>query len=119
MGVMGRELDRPPYRAMGPVTEEEYLYREEYYDSQVKEHTGLDPSKATRSEKIKALREYREKYYEQLMDAVYEKRGWDKNGVPKLETLKRLGIDYPEVVKILESVSVTLPIPTDVQDRAM
>ena len=36
---------------MGPVTEEEYLYREEYYDSQVKEHTGLDPSKATRSEK--------------------------------------------------------------------
>jgi hypothetical protein len=33
--------------------------------------------------------------------------------------LKRLGIDYPEVVKILESVSVTLPIPTDVQDRAM
>jgi len=30
---------------------------------------------------------------EECLDRYYELRGWDKNGIPKRETLKRLGID--------------------------
>ncbi len=102
MGYGKREHDRGPYRAMGPVTEEEYLSREERYDKQLKELVGKDPEGLSTLEKIKVLRVYREDQYEQLLDAVYERRGWTKDGVPTIETLKRLSIDFPwlkEVVK--------------------
>jgi aldehyde:ferredoxin oxidoreductase len=49
-----------------------------------------------------ALRTYREAQYEQLKDAVYERRGWTKNAVPKVETLKALGIDFPDVVAVVQ-----------------
>ena len=48
-------------------------------------------------ERIKALRAYREDQYEQLLDAVYKRRGWTNNGVPTLETLATLGLDFPWV----------------------
>ncbi len=102
LGVFGRESDTPPYRAVGPVTTEEYLYKEDYYDDKVKDIVGNDIETMGIVEKIKVLREYREDYYEKLLDAVYERRGWDENGIPELETLKRLGIDYPDLVKIVE-----------------
>ena len=44
----------------------------------------------------------REEQYEVLKDAVYERRGWTKNGIPTLETVKRLGIDFPEVLNVLK-----------------
>ncbi|HQJ60449.1 MAG TPA: aldehyde ferredoxin oxidoreductase C-terminal domain-containing protein, partial [bacterium] len=39
--------------------------------------------------------------YEQLLDAVYERRGWTKNGVPKIEHLKNIGMDLPEVIEVV------------------
>ncbi len=41
--------------------------------------------------------------YDQLVDAVYKRRGWTRKLVyPNLETLPReLGIDFPEVVDCL------------------
>jgi len=30
----------------------------------------------------------------QLLDAYYEFKGWDMNGIPKEETLRKLGLDY-------------------------
>ena len=39
-----RQDDYPPYRAMGPVLEDEYLAREERYDKQMKEKIGVDPA---------------------------------------------------------------------------
>ncbi len=97
-----REHDAVPYRSMGPVTVEEYESRAERYDQQLREVLGLDPEKMTTEEKIAALRKHREEQYEKLIDAVYERRGWTKNGVPTLETLKRLGIDYPDVVEVVK-----------------
>ncbi len=32
--------------------------------------------------------------YGQMLDAYYEKRGWDKRGIPKRSTLERLGLDH-------------------------
>jgi aldehyde:ferredoxin oxidoreductase len=48
----------------------------------------------------------REERYEQLKDAVYERRGWTKDGIPTLDTVKRLGIDFPEVVDVLKANGV-------------
>jgi aldehyde:ferredoxin oxidoreductase len=53
-------------------------------------------------EKAAALRKHREAQYEKLKDAVYARRGWTANAVPKIETLKRLGIDFPEVLAAVE-----------------
>jgi len=52
--------------------------------------------------KIAAHRQYRMGRYEQLMDAVYQRRGWTRNGVPTVEKLRALGIDYPEVLAVVE-----------------
>jgi len=102
MGYGTREHDAIPYRAVGPVTKEEYESRQERYDKQLKEKVGFDPTGKTTEEKMKVLRKYREAEYERLKDAVYERRGWTKNGVPTLEKAKSLGIDYPDVVELLE-----------------
>lgn len=102
MGYGTREHDAIPYRAVGPVTKEEYESRQERYDRQLKEKVGFDPTGKTTEEKMKVLRKYREAEYERLKDAVYERRGWTKNGVPTLEKVKALGIDYPDVVELLE-----------------
>jgi aldehyde:ferredoxin oxidoreductase len=84
------------------VTAEEYESRAERYDKQLREKLGLDPSTMTTREKMAALRKYREEQYGRLQDAVYARRGWDANGVPTLETLRELEIDFPEVVAVVE-----------------
>jgi aldehyde:ferredoxin oxidoreductase len=102
MGYGTREHDAIPYRAVGPVTKEEYESRVERYDKQLKEKVGWDPTGRTTEEKIEVLRKYRETEYERLKDAVYQRRGWNKNGVPTLEKARALGIDYPDVVELLK-----------------
>lgn len=99
-----RQHDAQPYRAAGPVTEEEYLSRQERYDKQLIELMGLDPEKMTLQEKMAATRKYREERYEQLLDAVYQRRGWNKNGVPTIEHLKKLGMDLPEVIEVVKDL---------------
>jgi aldehyde:ferredoxin oxidoreductase len=96
-----RKHDAQPYRAAGPVTEEEYLSRQERYDGQLVDLIGKDPSKMTLQEKMTATRAYREDRYEQLLDAVYARRGWNKNGVPTIEHMKDLEMDLPEVLEVI------------------
>jgi aldehyde:ferredoxin oxidoreductase len=96
-----RKHDAQPYRAAGPVTVEEYESRAERYDGQLKELLGVDPQGKTTEEKIKILRKYREEQYEKLLDAVYERRGWNKNGVPTIEHLKKIGMDLPELIEVV------------------
>ncbi|MEN6618259.1 MAG: aldehyde ferredoxin oxidoreductase C-terminal domain-containing protein [Rikenellaceae bacterium] len=101
IGYGTREHDRQPYRAAGPVTKEEYLSRQERYDKQLAENMGLDPSKMSLDEKMTKLRVYREDQYEKLLDAVYKRRGWNKNGVPTIEHLRKIGMDLPEVLEVV------------------
>jgi len=103
MGFGTREHDIPPYRSVGPVTCEEYESRKDRYDKQLKEKAGIDPAGLSTEEKVKKMREYREKQYQLLVDAVYKRRGWNEKGIPKLETLKDLSIDFEDVVKIVKS----------------
>ena len=102
MGRVGRKHDYPPYRAMGPVTVAEYESRQDRYDEQLTRLVGIDPAGLSTVEKMKHLRKYRENQYEQLMDAVYQRRGWDGNSIPTPEKLHELGIDLPEVLAVVE-----------------
>lgn len=96
-----RKHDAQPYRACGPVTKEEYESRAERYDKQMKELIGVDPVGKTTEEKMAITRKYREDRYEQLLDAVYKRRGWTRNGVPTIEHLKNLGMDLPELIEVV------------------
>ncbi|GAG50261.1 unnamed protein product, partial [marine sediment metagenome] len=98
MGFGTREHDAIPYRSAGPVTEEEYTSRAERYDGQLAEKVGIEPAGMTTAEKVSALRAYREDQYEQLIDVVYKRRGWSEDGIPTVEKLQELGIDFPEVL---------------------
>jgi len=101
MGFGRREQDAIPYRSVGPVTEQEYKSRVERYDTQLEEIVGVDPAGMSTAEKVKVLRAHREEQYEKLCDAVYKRRGWTNDGVPTVETLKRLDIDFPDVVEVV------------------
>ncbi|HEY72632.1 MAG: aldehyde:ferredoxin oxidoreductase [Chloroflexi bacterium] len=102
MGHGLRSNDAIPYRSAGPVTVEEYKSRAERYDKQLGDIVGFDPAGKSTEEKMAALRVYREDQYEQLTDAVYKRRGWTPDGVPTLEKLQELGIDFPEVVEVVK-----------------
>ena len=97
-----RKHDAQPYRAAGPVTTEEYESRAERYDGQMKELIGVDPAGKSVEEKLAITRKFREEQYEKLLDAVYLRRGWTKNGVPKVSFLKEIGMDLPELIDIVE-----------------
>jgi aldehyde:ferredoxin oxidoreductase len=101
MGVGTRQHDMAPYRSVGPVTVEEYESRSERYDDQLNE-LGMETEGRSTEEKVKMLRDYRESQYQKLCDAVYKRRGWTSGGVPKLETIKRLNIDFPDVVELIK-----------------
>ncbi len=97
-----RKYDAQPYRACGPVTVEEYESRAERYDKQMKEIIGINPEGKSTEEKIAITRKYREAQYEKLVDAVYLRRGWNNNGVPRIEHLKNIGMDLPELIEVVK-----------------
>jgi aldehyde:ferredoxin oxidoreductase len=101
-GYGTRKYDAQPYRAAGPVTREEYESRADRYDKQLKEKIGVDPAGLSTEEKMKITRKHREEQYEKLLDAVYFRRGWTKNGVPKIEHLQKLGMDLPELIELVK-----------------
>jgi aldehyde:ferredoxin oxidoreductase len=102
MGFGTREHDAIPYRSAGPVTDIEYESRADRYDNQLRQQVGIDPTNMTTEEKRLALRRHREEQYEKLIDAVYRRRGWDQNGIPTLDTVRDLGIDFPDLVELIE-----------------
>lgn len=105
MGRGTRADDWIPYRAMGPVTEMEYLSRADRYDRQLVELVGLTAEqveKMTAVQKIGALRDYRQNQYEKLKDAVYYRRGWTQNGIPTPQKMRELGFGGDEILTVLQ-----------------
>ena len=66
----------------------------------------VDISGQETGEKTAVLRKLREKQYEKLQDAVYKRRGWTADGIPTVETVRRLAIDFPEVLEVLKANGV-------------
>ncbi len=106
MGFGRRQYDNIPYRSAGPVKVVEYESRQERYDKQLVEQYKVDIEDKSTVEKVALLRQFREEQYEKLKDAVYKRRGWTQNGIPTVATVKRLGIDFPEVLELLKSHGV-------------
>jgi aldehyde:ferredoxin oxidoreductase len=106
MGFGRRQQDSIPYRAVGPVTAEEYESRAERYDRQLVEIFKVAIDGKSTAEKMAVLRQHREAQYEKLIAAVYERRGWTSDGIPTLKTVKRLGIDFEDIVKLLKDNGV-------------
>ena len=102
LGFGTREHDTIPYRSVGPVTKEEYESRTERYDKQLREKFGYDPAGKSTEDKMAVLRKNREAEYERLKDAVYRRRGWNTDGVPTPQKAKALGIDFPDVMELLQ-----------------
>lgn len=101
MGKGTRANHNCPNRGLGPVFEDEWNARPDYFDGKLKE-AGIEPEGLSVKDKVAKLQEFRRGQWEQLVDAVYKRRGWNRNGIPTLETVKRLGIDYPDVVELLK-----------------
>jgi aldehyde:ferredoxin oxidoreductase len=99
MGSGQRKHDTPPARSLGPITLSEYLSREERYDSQLKDIIGVDPTGKSAGEKMEIIMKYRRDQFEKLVDAVYLRRGWTPDGIPKLEKLIEIGMELPELVQ--------------------
>jgi aldehyde:ferredoxin oxidoreductase len=106
MGFGRRQHDNIPYRSTGPVKVVEYESRQERYDKQLVEQYKVEIEDKSTVEKVALLRQFREEQYETLKDAVYKRRGWTQNGIPTVATVKRLGIDFPEVLELLKSHGV-------------
>ncbi len=107
-----RKNDAVPYRSVGPVTEEEYLSRQERYDGQLVDLVGYTEEQVkamSLAEKMAATRKFREDRYQSLIDAVYPKRGWTLNGVPTVAHLKELGMDLPELLEVVEPLQDLQP----------
>jgi len=102
MGFGKSEHDNIPYRAMGPVTIEEYLSRQDRYDKELEEKYQVKLEDLPTENRISILRKKREDQYEKLKRVVYQRRGWNADGIPTMETVKRLGIDFPEVLNVLK-----------------
>lgn len=102
MGFGKRAHDVIPYRSAGPVTNDEYESRAERYDTQLVEEVKIDITNMSTTEKVAAMRKFREAQYEHLLDAVYKRRGWTNDGVPTVALLKELGMDFPDVVELVK-----------------
>lgn len=100
-GFGTRRLDYIPLRAMSPVYMNEYESRREYYEKYLSETAGVDIAGKSDEERMRLLQNFRRERYESLLDAVYEEKGYDRNGIPTDELLKRLGMDSPEFMKII------------------
>jgi len=83
-----------------------WSYCTKRYDEQLKEKYNLDISNMDSKQKVAVLRQKKEKQYELLKDAVYQRRGWTQQGIPTVETVKRLGINFSEVMDVLKENGV-------------
>jgi aldehyde:ferredoxin oxidoreductase len=105
MGRGQRKDDWIPFRAIGPVTEMEYISRKERYDKQLLEKLRKSPKdveKMTVREKLTILYEFRRDQYNKLADAVYYRRGWTPNGVPTPQKMRQLGFTDKKMLKMLQ-----------------
>ena len=102
-GVGTREHDQIPLRAMSPVYDEEYRSRQERYDRQLAEILGGEERlPADLQQRLDLLIDVRQRQYQELCDAVYQEKGYDRNGVPTHETLAALDLLDAESQTLIE-----------------
>jgi aldehyde:ferredoxin oxidoreductase len=68
----------------------------------MREVIGIEPGKLSTLEKMAIIRKYREDRYETLVDSVYKRRGWTRDGIPTVNRLIQLGVDFPDVLNLAQ-----------------
>ena len=92
------EHDWIPDRAIGPTEDVLYELEKDYNDVQLASALQLSAEEITKmetAEKRCALLKHRKEDLIKLIRLYYQKRGWTNQGVPEIQTLKRIGLwDY-------------------------
>ena len=89
------ERDWIPDRAIGPT--EDLLYEDEkdYNDAQVVSILNKplgEIQKMKTADKREILMKHRKQELKKLIGVYYEQRGWNATGIPKVETVKKIGL---------------------------
>jgi aldehyde:ferredoxin oxidoreductase len=84
-----------PERAIGPTEDCLYEAEADYNDAQVSEimkRSAEDVASMDVTVRRSILMEHRKNELRRLIQVYYEERGWSERGIPKVETLQRLGL---------------------------
>jgi len=101
-----RASDQIPQRSIGPAYFNEYEFRAEYYDTWLKEQLGHDKVPPSPEERHRLLMEKRMEAYQKLCDVVYEKKGFNSQGIPKTETVDKFGLMDEQARELLAQFGV-------------
>ena len=94
-GAGTASYDWIPDRAVGPTEDSLYEAEGDYCDAEVAKALGKDlPEIAAMptQEKRQILMDRRKNELRKLVAVYYEERGWSDKGIPKIETLQKLGL---------------------------
>jgi len=97
-----RASDQIPLRAMAPAFFNEYQARADYYDRWLGQNGGVKKLPASPKQRHKLLIERRKREYQQLCDAVYERKGFTPEGIPKRETVAKFGLMDTTAQRLLD-----------------
>jgi len=88
-------FDWIPERAIGPTEDCLYEAEKDYCDAEVERISGKNISGLSTAEKRQLLMDNRNSELRRLIAVYYAERGWTANGIPRVATLKELGLwDY-------------------------
>jgi len=89
------EHDWIPDRAIGPTEDILYEKEKDYNDQQLSiilSKPLIDIQKMKTAEKREILMQHRKEELRKLIGVYYAQRGWSSTGIPKVETLKQIGL---------------------------
>jgi aldehyde:ferredoxin oxidoreductase len=89
------EYDWIPDRAIGPTDDVLYDKEKDYNDQQLSIFLNKPPSeiqKMQTAEKREILMRHKKEELKKLIGVYYAQRGWSAAGIPKVETLKQIGL---------------------------
>lgn len=89
------EHDWIPDRAIGPTEDALYEKEKEYNDQQLSNFLAKpleDIQKMQTAQKRELLMKYKKEELKKLIGVYYAQRGWNTSGIPKVETLKQIGL---------------------------
>ncbi|HOX16284.1 MAG TPA: aldehyde ferredoxin oxidoreductase C-terminal domain-containing protein [Smithellaceae bacterium] len=94
-GASTGDRDWIPDRAIGPTEDAHYDLEKDYNDKQLspflnKSADAIAMMKTT--EKREALMKHRKEELRKLIHIYYAQRGWTDKGIPKIDTLKQIGL---------------------------
>jgi aldehyde:ferredoxin oxidoreductase len=94
-GMHTSSYDWIPDRAIGPTEDALYEAEGDYCDAEVAKILRKEPAAVAvipTGEKRRILMKHRKEELARLVAVYYEERGWSNKGIPKVETLQKLGL---------------------------